>query len=149
MKAGNGRDNSVQASAETGALHEIGRTPDGPMCSVHSPCLWAVDDDLRTVGASLAFAQLVGFGQLLLVGLPWYVILPIGSRQTVEELIETTELGATASFELRHLDGQHIPVAGHLVHGGQGWHDVVLCVTPLAARHPSRPVPDLQEGAGQ
>jgi PAS domain-containing protein len=142
MKTGEGRDERAEA-AEPERVREIEPRAGQPMALVN-PCLWAVDSDLRTLGASLGFTRLVGFGRLLLVGLPWYVILPTESRQTVEELIDATRAGTTATFELRHLDGRRIPVAGHRVHGGPGWHKVVLSINPLATSQSGRPMDDCQ-----
>jgi hypothetical protein len=129
MKTDDGRDDIVETGAQM--VRHLERTTDGTTSLAHA-CLWAVDTDLRTLGASLGFTQLVGFGQLLLVGLPWYVILPTPSRQTVEDIIGSAEPGKTASFALRHLDGHHIPVEGHRVYGGSGWHKVVLSINELA-----------------
>jgi hypothetical protein len=149
VKAAEGPVGTMLTGPRSESMSQIEPTPDGPMSTVHSPYLWAVDDDLRTIGATLGFAQLVGFGQLLLVGLPWYVILPTESRQTVEDLIDTAEAGTTATFELRHLDGHYIPVAGQRVYGGPGWHEVVLSVSPLAISKFGPTVPQGRKRASQ
>ena len=100
-------------------------------------CVWAVAPCLTTVYASRAFSRLVGINRAVLLGQPWFVLLPATSVKAVDWLAHTPTTRATAILEMRHLDGTRFRVVLRRIYGGPGHDKAVFRVTALDRRETS------------
>jgi PAS domain-containing protein len=113
-------------------LPVYGRTiEDETIPAQDASCIWAVAPGLTTVFASPAFSRLVGISRFVLVGQPWFVLLPEESMKAVDWLVSTPTTRATAILDIRHLEGLRHRVVLRRIYGGPGHDKAVFRVTAL------------------